>query len=169
MKTREIGLFLIFVAAVVCLLVVGMVVPADPVLADLPRRPTYTPVPVSSDASESAGSVGGTIELRALFSAGWPWDEIHWQEPWTVVQWQDGWGKWHNADGWQGHLTEVEIMVDEQVVGSCVWWADESLGQGTFRWQVYRSKGGELLATSESFGLPAAKMPSVVVEVPLAP
>jgi len=157
------------VAAVVCVLALGMVMPAEPALADLPRRPTYTPIPVQHSSSSSRGSSGGTIELHVLFSDTWPWDEIHWQDPWTVVQWQDAWGTWHTVEGWQGRLSEVEIATDGQVVGSCAWWVDESLRQGVFRWQVYRNEGGELLSTSETFGLPSAAIPSVVVEVPLTP
>jgi hypothetical protein len=55
-------------------------------------------------------------------------------------------------------------------VGKKTWWvAGRDLGTGPFRWRVYRSEGGSLLATSEPFDLPGAVGATVTVEVVLAP
>ncbi len=65
---------------------------------------------------------------------------------WAVVQWLDGLGEWHDVDGWRGELEEQRVT----------WWVSpEHFGDGPFRWMVYRGSDGEVLATSESFDLPA--------------
>jgi len=87
------------------------------------------------------------------------------QELWTVVQWQDGSGDWHDVEGWQGTLDDIQ-----NEIGYKVWWVAKSgLGTGPFRWLVYQSKGGRLLATSEPFYLPGFKGGTVMVEVSPGP
>jgi hypothetical protein len=79
---------------------------------------------------------------------------FHWQELWTVVQWQDRRGKWHEVEGWRGTLDEIERQGDEYE-GSKVWWVSKSdFEKGPFRWLVYRTKGGSLVAESDPFSLP---------------
>ena len=72
--------------------------------------------------------------------------------------------------GWQGTLDRVEAEDGSDVVGYKTWWVGEDdLGKGPFRWLVYQSEGGRLLATSEPFDLPGSGGATVVVEVSLAP
>ena len=117
-----------------------------PASADLPpRTPHATQPPV-----EPAKSLDGAkLALRVNFptTIAYPWQEV-----WTVVQWQDEKGIWRDVEGWQGTLDAVEGGV-----GIKHWWVGQAhLGQGPFRWQIYRTKGGWLMATSEAFTLPEA-------------
>jgi hypothetical protein len=87
-----------------------------------------------------------------------------------VVQWQDEWGYWQDVEGWQGELDQVKSDDDGAVAGQKTWWVSmDDLGRGPFRWRVYRSRGGYLLATSDEFYLPAVSLDKLVVEVALAP
>jgi hypothetical protein len=79
---------------------------------------------------------------------------------WTLIQWQDAQGQWHDVDGWQGTVDGT----------SQIWWvAPRDLGKGPFRWQIYQSRGGPLLATSEAFSLPRRTGETVRVDVTLKP
>ena len=79
---------------------------------------------------------------------------------WTRMQWQDAEGGWHNIEGWQGSFNE------EQRVS---WWVgEEHLGEGPFRWLVYESQAGDLLAVSQPFSLPSRGGEVLHVEVSLA-
>jgi hypothetical protein len=50
------------------------------------------------------------------------------------------------------------------------WWVGgEHMGKGPFRWLVDQGKGGQLLATNESFDLPSINRTLLVVEIPLTP
>jgi len=118
----------------------------------LPPRPTpvSTPTPIPTQPAPPIAPVGGTITLYA--SPVRP-------EMWTIIQWQDAWGDWHDVEGWQGTFNE-----ESQVI----WWvAPADLDTGPFRWTICESKGGDLLAFSESFYLPASAGRSVRVEVTL--
>ena len=71
--------------------------------------------------------------------------------------------------GWQGTLDGVNTKGD-QVAGYKGWWVGvEHLDQGPFRWQVYQSQGGWLLATSDPFDLPAQVKAMTVIEITLNP
>jgi len=84
-----------------------------------------------------------------------------------VVEWQDADGMWHAVAGWQGTLDRVAVE-DGAVTGYKTWWVGaEDLGTGPFRWLIYRGKGGERLATSEPFYLPASARRVVQVDVGL--
>lgn len=146
-----------------------LVLPPRPTLPPTPPvPPTHTPVPSPTPSHVSRlhpGPSGGFIDLQAQFSPAWPWADVHWQELWTVVQLRDHRGRWHNVDGWQGTFDEIINLR-----GRKVWWvAEEHLGLGQFRWAVYLSPGGRLLATSESFYLPRSPGDTVAVEVLLEP
>jgi len=79
---------------------------------------------------------------------------------WTIVQWQDSAGGWHDIEGWQGTLNEGHKKG---------WWVAPAIfGEGPFRWTVYQSKGGQLLATSDSFYLPASAGKKVRVGMSLS-
>jgi hypothetical protein len=105
-----------------------------------------------------------------VFSANWPWHQIHWQDLWTVVEWQGPEGKWHVVEGWQGNLDRVSTGDSGEIVGEKTWWVyEQNLGQGPFRWRVYASQGGKLIASSDIFDLPGASNQSIIVEVLLAP
>jgi hypothetical protein len=78
---------------------------------------------------------------------------------WTRVQWQDALGNWQDIEGWQGSFNE-----DQRVL----WYVgEEQLGEGPFRWLVYESQGGDLLAVSGSFSLPSRGGEMLGVEVSL--
>jgi hypothetical protein len=143
-----------------------------PVLAHaapaLPPRPTppLTPTPTPTPAIISSGlpSGGGAIELLVQPQANL-WAVVYWQDLWTVVQWQDHSGAWHDVEGWRGTLDEVA-----NGVGTKIWWvARADLGKGPFRWLIYRSHGGRLLATSQAFQLPGYDGVIIGVGVSVAP
>jgi len=112
-----------------------------PARADLPPRPMPTPVPVS----KSTTLRGAHIVLQTQ------------PDVWSVVQWQDVNGDWHDVDGWRGSATN----------GTVEWWmAQKDFGTGPFRWTVYQSDGGEIVAASESFYLPASANETLVIVMP---
>ena len=135
---------------------------AAPALADLPPRPTL------ESPTKTARTAGARIELQAHFPTGWPWATSPWQDTWTAVQWQDPHsGTWNDVEGWQGELDAI-TTTDSTAVGRKRWWvAQEDLGSGPFRWQVYVDPGGRLLGTSRPFDLPSANGATVTVEVSL--
>ena len=131
-------------------------------LPPLPPPPPITPVQVTPTFT------GGFIELRARFPQAWPWGRAHWEDLWTVVQWKDDKGTWRDVEGWQGSLDEVLTDEGRTVVGHKTWWvAKDDLGRGPFRWRVYRSQGGWLLATSQTFELPSQRRATTTVEITL--
>ena len=69
--------------------------------------------------------------------------------------------------GWSNSYNELIIhMLDDGITK--LWWvASDNLGDTPFRWNVYDVEGGELLVTSEEFGLPTQNKQTVVVEVTL--
>jgi hypothetical protein len=75
---------------------------------------------------------------------------------WSVVQWQDAQGDWQDIAGWSGWVVD----------GRTIWWAEEKdWGKGPFRWVVYETKEGSLMATSEHFTLPETRQAPLVVTV----
>ena len=119
------------------------------VSAALPPRPTPGPTPVVISGQPGQG---GSIELHV------PAAQSAW---WTVVQWQDAQKNWNTVLGWQGIFDEIRSGV-----GSKLWWvAPADLGKGPFRWAIYSANGGELLAASGSFNLPAQSKTKTVVTV----
>ena len=146
----------IFIAGAL-LLVALLPALTQPALADLPPRPTPQPASAPKPAP-----TGGLIELYVQFPET---PSYQWQELWTVVQWQDEWGYWRTVEGWQGSLDDVA-----EGAGTKTWWVGKTaLGGGPFRWRVYRSAGGWLLAQSGEFDLPPAVGETVTVEVSLSP
>jgi hypothetical protein len=168
-KSR-LGAKLTLVTGMICasLLAIGLtsLVQAAPV--DIPPRPPKpTPQPTSQPAPQTI-PVGALIELHVQFPEEGL--EFHWQELWTIVQWQDEFGHWHNVEGWQGTLDEVVGDESRQKEGQKVWWlASDLFGKGLFRWMVYRTRGSELVAESDSFFLPSSANEVVKVEMALAP
>jgi hypothetical protein len=133
-------------------------------LPPLPPPPPLTPGEAASTFT------GGFIDLRVEFPQTWPAQGTHWSTLWTTVQWLDEWGRWRDVEGWQGSLDEIVTETDGTVVGHKTWWvARDDLGKGPFRWQVYRSQGGWLLAQSDTFDMPARKGQVMTVEVTLRP
>ncbi len=115
----------------------------------LPPRPTPGPTPVVIGGQPGQGAL---IELHV--SAAQP----RW---WTVVQWQDAQRNWNTVTGWQGSFDTIISGV-----GYKLWWvAPADLGKGPFRWAIYDSKGGRLLAASEAFNLPTQSRTKTVVTV----
>jgi len=128
------------------------------------------PLPLPPDRVSPSTFTGGFIQLQATFPQTWPWDSAHWEDLWTAVQWLDEWGHWRDVEGWQGSLDEVTRQADGTVVGQKTWWvARGDLGKGPFRWQVYRSPGGALMHTSETFDLPSQRHETTAVEITLRP
>lgn len=120
--------------------------------------------PPAQPAPQSA-LTGAQIQLRLQFSQDWHATGIPWQELWTVVQWQDEWGYWRDVAGWQGTLDQVQ---DGE--GKKTWWLDEGLlGKEPFRWRVYRSQAGTLLATSDPFDLPTSTGATATIKMSLGP
>ncbi len=147
---------------------------ASPALPPRPPTPTPTlvpsPTPLPGQPPFTPRLGGGWIELRVRFSPSWPWDRNHWQELWSVVQWKDERGYWRDVAGWQGGLNTITIAADGTVIGKQGWWVTKGdLGGGPFRWRVFRSRGGRVLATSEPFYLPDRVGESLWVEVSLGP
>lgn len=132
--------------------------------AGLPTRPTDmptavntpTPTPIPATATPvpivTPKAYGAYIQLQVSGT----YDPTH---LWTIVQWEDTDGGWHNVDGWQGTL-------DDGI--SKTWWvAPEDFNTGPFRWAVYNQKGGDLLATSNSFQLPDRTKAIIVATIQL--
>ena len=116
----------------------------------LPPRETPTPTRPSGDDDDDGKPAGAHIVLQVQSAP---------VGVWTIVQWQDSAGGWHDIKGWQG-------MLDEG--GQKVWWvAAKDFGTGPFRWLVYQSQGGKLLAQSELFYLPHSAGETVKIEVSL--
>ena len=161
MKDTRVRTYCAYIASVITcalLVLVSLPSPARTALADLPPRPTPQPMP----SAPKPNPTGGTLEPHVQFPETLPYQ---WQELWTEVQWLDEWGRWRDVAGWQGTLDEVQ-----DGVGKKTWWvAKDDLGRGPFRWRVYRSQGGWLLATSQTFDLPSQKRATTSVEVTLAP
>lgn len=117
--------------------------------AALPPRPTPGPTPVAITGQPGQGA---TIELQV------PAAQANW---WTTVQWQDAQKNWHTVTGWQGSFDAIKSGA-----GSKLWWvAPVDLGKGPFRWTISAAPGGQLLATSEAFNLPAQSKTKTVVTV----
>lgn len=128
-----------------------LLIPDQASVQALPPRPT----PVSTATPTTVPSFhvheGGLIELY-----------VHPAQTglWTLIQWQDARDQWHDVDGWQG-------TVDGALQ---IWWvAPRDFGKGPFRWRVYQSRGGRLLATSQSFLLPHHTGETVRVDVGVKP
>jgi hypothetical protein len=161
-RNRETKIYLIIFITIAGALLVMVAVPslAEPALADLPPRPTSTPTLTPEPIAQPAPATG-RLELGLTFpqTLSYPWQDL-----WTVVQWKDEKGIWRDVEGWQGTLDQVE-----DGVGVKTWWVGEKhLEKGPFRWKIYRTKGGWLLATSEEFNLPAAVNQATTVELSLA-
>ena len=127
--------------------IIGMALLAwlPPSALALPPRPSAEPPPTRLPRSPK-GAIELTVEGA---SAGL----------WTVVQWRDRLGGWHDVEGWQGTL---------DADGKKRWWVDRAdLGKGPFRWAM--TKGGDPVATSESFYLPDSPGEIVRVAVSLVP
>jgi len=122
--------------------------------SDLPPRPTPVPTAVPPVVTIPAAN-GEKIQLHIENEV----DEIP-ADLWTAVEWQDpNTGNWYVVDGWRGTLDTPTTQT---------WWVGSELfGDGPFRWQLYASEGGNLLATSVSFDLPARTGLMVVVNVAL--
>jgi hypothetical protein len=115
--------------------------------AALPPRPTPGPTPVVITGQPGQGAA---IELHV------PAAQSTW---WTIVQWQDAQKNWNTVTGWQGIFDEIKSGV-----GSKLWWVSPAdLGKGPFRWAIYSTKDGQLLAASEAFSLPARSKTRTVV------
>lgn len=110
----------------------------------------------------------GALELHVRFPETWPWQQSAWDQLWTVVEWKDAKGNWRTVAGWQGTLDEVTRDADDAVTSKKTWWVGKpNLGRGPFRWRVYSSQNGTLLATSETFTLPQSTHETVQVEISL--
>ena len=114
--------------------------------------PSATPQATATSApAPSSPARGGFITLRVPSAHA---------EMWTLVQWQNEWDNWYDVTGWQGTFDEITYGV-----GTKTWWvAREGFGTGPFRWVVYESAGGAVVATSESFYLPDTVGEMVTVE-----
>jgi hypothetical protein len=148
-KEHQIILWLAFTFTLIGVLLLAWPPLLTHVGADLPPRK-----PPSADQPPDDGDVepdGAHIILQVPSAPAGVW---------TVVQWQDSAGGWHDIDGWENTLDEGNKRV---------WWvAPAAFGTGPFRWLVYQSQGGKLLATSDSFYLADAAGKKLRVEVSLS-
>lgn len=104
-----------------------------------PPRPQLTPpTSVPDDPGDTKRNEGALIKLLIFpFVPGL----------WTGVQWIDGTGNWHDVGGWQGTFNQPDYIS---------WFVEKKdFAKGPFRWVVYQRQGGELLAMSQPFYLPA--------------
>ena len=114
-----------------------------------PRPPTPTVVPMLDGRWDA-------IQLRMIQPP---------EDAWITVEWQDARSGWHTVTSWQGGFDSTS---DD--VGLKTWWvAPADRGKGPFRWRVYQSRGGKLLATSAPYDLPTASRTTVAVGLTLAP
>jgi len=112
----------------------------------LPSRSTPTKS-AGKDSSSGGGPAGAYIELHAQNLPG---------SGWSGVQWQDANGDWQAVEGWQGALEN----------GLRRWWVHpKDFGSGPFRWAVFNSPGGALIAASEPFTLPRFPNDTLLVNV----
>lgn len=122
----------------ILLTIAMMSVLSIPTQAELPPRPTITPVPDTAPH-------GATIILQTQVNL------------WTVVQWQDTNNDWHDVEGWRGAATD----------GTVKWWvAQKDFGTGPFRWVVSKTKDEKIIATSQAFYLPSMANEIVSIAIP---
>lgn len=132
----------------------------------LPPRGTQ-PIVISDEIIVEGQHIkhdGARLQVHALFSDSWPWDELHWQNVWTTIQWYDGKDAWYDVAGWQGNLDAI-AQGEAGWVGTKEWWVGkDNLGTGPFRWVIYESQGGPVLVTSEAFNLPETAGKTLILQ-----
>lgn len=129
----------------------------------LPPRGTQ-PIIINDTQADAVKLDGARLQIHALFSESWPWDQLHWQNVWTTIQWHDGQDTWYDVAGWQGNLDAI-AQGEAGWVGTKEWWAGEKdLGTGPFRWKIYEYQGGPLLVTSEPFYLPESAGNTLILQ-----
>jgi hypothetical protein len=166
MSFKHTCVFTLLAVAFVCLVIATTSGPSAA------QTPNSLPPPPSADQDTSQLAsgpppAGGFIQLRVQLPETWASANTSWQDLWTVVQWQDEKGTWRDIEGWQGMPDGIEEPV---LAGKKKWWVMEAdLGKGPFRWVVYQSQGGQMLATSAPFDLPESKGETVRVEASLKP
>ena len=132
---------------VASLVVLSIFLPAS-VHAELPPRPTRTPVASPKDSTPEP-PLAGTLMLST---------EPNLDNLMSVVQWQDSDGAWHDVNGWRGLV----------MGGKTVWWVEErNWGEEPYRWVVYRNTSSTAIATSQPFKLPGSGE-TLIVEVDLS-
>ena len=147
---RKRDIFLVWVL-ILALLAIGLQAPLQAApSADLPPRDPPTPhKPHKPQPPPSKVPVAGFIDLYVQPAR---------TGLWAVVQWQDTAGDWHDVEGWRGALD----------AGYQEWGVfPAQFGKGPFRWAIYQSAGGKLLAASAPFDLPAGDKESITVSVVL--
>lgn len=155
------ALLALFALAAILLLAFGRGAMADDY--GLPPRGTQ-PIVVPETVAEHTSYDGARLQLQALFSQTWPWDELHWQNVWMVIEWYDGQDTWYPVAGWQGNLDAI-AQGEAGWVGTKEWWVGkENLGTGPFRWKIYEYSGGPLLVASEPFNLPEAAGSTLILQ-----
>ncbi len=136
---------------------------------DLPPRggdpPTATPVPEATAVPEAKPAPSGSrLQLHVHYGSNWPWHLMAWQELWTEVQWTDG-QAWFVVEGWRGHMDTITRAADGRWVSAREWWVDnKDFNTGPFRWVVYAHEGGAVLATSDTFMLPARGGETMIID-----
>lgn len=125
--------------------------------------PAATPAPAAS-ATTSATTPSGAVLLTDTGSSlfGYPSADTSIisgyfyglpADSWIAVQWGDGLGNWTTVPGWEGLANSVDTTTGQLIQT----WTVESanFGQGPFRWAVFDKQGGNLVAYSAEFTLPA--------------
>ena len=135
---------------------VGLMALAFPLSNSQAELPPRTPPP--QPTADGGAHHGDRMPAGAYI-------ELELQNPtagaWAVVQWQDSGGNWHDVEAW-GNPVDPD--------GCQRWWvASSDFGSGPFRWLVSAGQGGEQLAVSESFHLPAVLQQTLLVGAAIAP
>lgn len=116
-----------------------------------------------------ANGQGARVHLQGHFSQDWPWETMHWQEDlWLVVQWYDEDGVWQDVDGWQGTFEAIQQTENWMGVKE-IWLADDYLGSGPYRWQLFERSNGRLLTTSDPFYMPSIGGDLMAVDMMIKP
>ncbi len=128
----------------ICVMLAGMsaISLSEYVYADLPPRPTKTPIPDKERPTPDLPA--GTLILHTQPAV---------TGLWSVVQWQDTTGEWRDVEGWRGEIN----------AGKTIWWVEQAQWHtGPFRWAVFETRDGKLLATSELFFLPGSGETNII-------
>ncbi|MEZ4868528.1 MAG: hypothetical protein R3C14_44775 [Caldilineaceae bacterium] len=131
----------------ICFICSALLLPAR-AYADLPPRPTEPPGSDKKADKPSRPQVAPLVLNTSPAQSGL----------WSVVQWQDAQGDWQDVESWRGWVAN----------GKTIWWVEEKdFGKGPFRWAIFQTEGGKLLAVSEPFYLPTEVRRTMTIAVSL--
>lgn len=163
---------------VLCGLVMGvaavmLALVSYPATADYELPPREEPPNSSPDVTVEGGvgaSMGVRVYLEGEFPMSWPWETVHWQEDlWHEVEWYSEQNGWTQVNGWHGRFDAIYQEDEMMVARRELWGENHHVGTGPFRWRVYRSENGALLASSDAFYMPQQPGNIVIVRQEMTP